>query len=69
VGNQDRVSSRQPRPLHSLWASIASSFMPLFDLINLIAEDRIANPKRIDAMFQGLPQGVRDHIEKRDGKN
>jgi Domain of unknown function (DUF4145) len=38
----------------------------LFDLLNLIVERRIATPKKIDALFEGLPPGAREQIEKRD---
>lgn len=38
----------------------------LFELINLIVEDRIARPKQIQALYSRLPQGKRDAIAKRD---
>ncbi|WP_324740090.1 DUF4145 domain-containing protein [Tsuneonella sp. CC-YZS046] len=40
----------------------------LFDLVNIIADAMISQPKRIAEMFDGLPQGARDAIAKRDGK-
>ena len=40
----------------------------LFDLLNLIAESQLTQPKKIGAMFDDLPQTQKDHIEKRDGK-
>jgi hypothetical protein len=40
--------------------------MMLFELVNLIIEDRIASPKRIAELYAKLPQDKRDHIEKRD---
>lgn len=39
----------------------------LFGLINLIIENRIAEPKRISALYSALPEGSRKAIEKRDG--
>jgi hypothetical protein len=39
---------------------------PLFELVNLIVEDRIARPKKLKAMFEGLPKGAKDAIERRD---
>jgi hypothetical protein len=39
----------------------------LFELVNLIVERRIATPKRIEALFEGLPPGAREAIAKRDG--
>lgn len=40
----------------------------LFDLVNIIADAMISQPKRIAEMFDGLPQDARDAIAKRDGK-
>jgi hypothetical protein len=40
----------------------------LFDLVNIIADAMISQPKRIAEMFDGLPQGAREAIAKRDGK-
>lgn len=38
----------------------------LFRLVNLIAESMISQPKRIRAMYDGLPAGKRKAIEARD---
>jgi len=38
----------------------------LFGLINLIIDNRIAEPKRIDALYKTLPDGARKAIEERD---
>jgi hypothetical protein len=40
----------------------------LFGLVNLIAEIMITQPKHIAAMFDGLPEGARKAIERRDNK-
>lgn len=40
----------------------------LFDLINTIADQMISNPKRVDAIYNELPQAKREAIAKRDGK-
>lgn len=39
----------------------------LFRLINVIVENRIAEPKRIGALYASLPEGARNAIERRDG--
>jgi len=38
----------------------------LFELVNLIVEDRIGNPKRVAELYAKLPQQKREAIEKRD---
>lgn len=37
-------------------------------LLNFITEDRIARPKKLDALYGGLPEGARAAIEQRDAK-
>lgn len=39
----------------------------LFGLVNLIADIMVSQPKHIAAMFDGLPEGARKAIERRDG--
>ena len=41
----------------------------LFELVNIIAEQMISNPKRVEEMYERLPESKRRAIEKRDGKN
>jgi hypothetical protein len=41
----------------------------LFELLNQIVEDRIARPKKLNELFQRLPPGAREAIEKRDKKS
>lgn len=38
----------------------------LFDMVNLIVEERISRPKRIKAAFDKLPEKARQAIERRD---
>jgi hypothetical protein len=46
-------------------ADVASS---LFELTNQIVEERVSRPRKLQALFDRLPQGARDAIEKRDQK-
>ena len=45
---------------------LADVAIPLFELINVIVEDRIARPKALEALYLTLPQGARDAVEDRD---
>lgn len=38
----------------------------LFDLVNIIAEDRISQPARIKAIYEKLPQEKKDGVTRRD---
>lgn len=38
----------------------------LMRLLNIIVERMITEPKEIDSLYQGLPESVKDSIEKRD---
>jgi hypothetical protein len=40
----------------------------LFELVNIIVEDRIARPKQIAALYAKLPETSRKQIEARDAK-
>ena len=40
----------------------------LFELVNIIVEDRISRPKQIAALYGKLPTGARKAIEERDTK-
>jgi Domain of unknown function (DUF4145) len=46
----------------------ASMATLLFELVNIIVEDRIARPKHIAALFEKLPETARKQIEERDAK-
>ena len=41
----------------------------LFDLLNLIAESQVTQPKKVKALYEDLPQGAKDYIEKRDANS
>jgi len=41
----------------------------LFELVNLIVEDRITQPKHIDQLYEKLPENKRKAIEERDKKS
>ena len=40
--------------------------MKLFELVNIIADNRITEPKKIAELYESLPPTSRDQIEKRD---
>jgi hypothetical protein len=40
--------------------------MKIFELLNIIADNRITEPKKIAKLYESLPQTSRDQIEKRD---
>lgn len=40
----------------------------LFDILNLIANDRITQPKAVESLYAKLPTAQRQSIESRDGK-
>lgn len=42
--------------------------LSLFTLINIIVDAMISQPKEIEKLFQYLPQGAKNAIEKRDSK-
>lgn len=42
--------------------------LALFEMLNVIVETRIAQPKRIAARYEELPEAARKAIERRDGK-
>ena len=42
--------------------------LKLFDLVNLITDALISQPKHIEAMYDSLPQGAKDGIEARNKK-
>jgi hypothetical protein len=40
----------------------------LFDVVNIIGEQMISNPKHVEELYEKLPEGKRRAIEERDGK-
>jgi len=40
----------------------------LFELVNLIVEDRISRPKHVNAVYETLPADKLAAIKKRDGE-
>lgn len=41
--------------------------LALFDFVNLIAEDRITTPRKVQEMYERLPETKRKAVEQRDG--
>ncbi|MFQ6578626.1 MULTISPECIES: DUF4145 domain-containing protein [Enterococcus] len=42
--------------------------LSLLELLNIIVDNQISQPKRIQEMFENLPQGAREAIDKRDNR-
>lgn len=40
----------------------------LFNLVNLIVDNQITQPKQVAELFASLPNGAKEAVEKRDGK-
>ena len=40
----------------------------LFEMINFIVEDRISRPKKVAELYNILPKGALEAVEKRDAK-
>ena len=40
--------------------------MPLFDLVNFIADDLISRPSRLESLWQTIPEEKRNWVEDRD---
>ncbi|CAN7410991.1 DUF4145 domain-containing protein [Caballeronia sp. LjRoot31] len=49
-------------------ADVEATVHALFGLVTIIVEQLITQPKKIAELFETLPEGVRDGIERRDGK-
>ena len=48
------------------WRDNNETARKLFDLVNLIADVMITQPRTIEALYQGLPETKRQDIERRD---
>lgn len=40
--------------------------LAIFNLLNIIVEDRIIQPKRIKELYEKIPKGAKNAIKKRD---
>ena len=45
-----------------------NTVMGLFELLNIMVDDRISQPRRIEAIFAMLPESKRKAIEDRDAQ-
>ncbi len=41
----------------------------LFDLVNIITQVMISDPKKIEDIYKGLPESKKEAIKKRDGRS
>lgn len=48
---------------------VAGVATTLFELVNFIVEDRISRPKKLNDLYQNLPEGALNGIQNRDNKN
>lgn len=60
------VGNNAVHPGEILEEDVAAVSADLFEWLNFIVEDRIARPKKLNALYKKLPQGARDAISKRD---
>ena len=45
------------------------AFIGMFELLNIITDVLITEPKKIDNYFENLPDPQKDAVEKRDSKS
>lgn len=45
-----------------------NTVVALFSLVNLIVDNQITQPKQVAGLFDALPEGAKQAVEKRDGK-
>lgn len=62
------VGNNAVHPGESSRGDVSEIAKGLFELVNKIVGDRISRPKKLQAMFEKLPAGVREAIQRRDGK-
>lgn len=47
-------------------ADVEATVHQLFELVNIIVEQQVTQPKRVAALFEALPEGARKGVEQRD---
>ncbi len=60
------IGNNSVHPLELDLRDDAETVGALFGVLNFIVEDRIARPKKLGSLYDSLPEGARQAIEKRD---
>jgi hypothetical protein len=62
------IGNNAVHPLSRIDVDDYNTASSLFHLVNLVVETMITNPKKIKSYFDALPNGTKDSIDRRNGK-
>jgi hypothetical protein len=62
------IGNSAVHPLDLIDTDDYNTAISLFELVNLVVEDRITNPRKVQSYYDTLPQNVKDKIDERNGK-
>jgi hypothetical protein len=62
------IGNNAVHPLGLIDVDDYNTAISLFGLVNLVVENRITNPKKVQGFYDSLPQDIKDNIDKRNGK-
>jgi len=63
------IGNNLVHPSQMCSADVPETVSSLFDLVNMIVQDRISEPEEVKRIYENLPQGSLAAIEKRDQQN